>query len=91
MTEIDKKREEIRKWLEELLAIARSEGELTKYKDGVLDAKEILDYLHSQSVVIKVDRELPIITAIGEGFSAKKEQVKMLNDNFAAVESLIDE
>ncbi len=50
------KQEEIRKLLEELLAIARSEGELTKYKDGVLDAKEILDYLHSQGVVIKVKR-----------------------------------
>ena len=67
-------------------------------------AKELLDYLHSQGVVIKVDRELPTnFYHVAEGgdfeqqakrrefIAGERMKVCMTNAGYAAVEPLVKE
>ncbi len=90
MTTREEIREEIERILDELLfSPGESDDGYTYNLTGCIT--NLLNYLHSQGVVIKVDRELPIITDIGWGVSAKKEQVKMLEAGYVAVEPLIIE
>ena len=62
--------------------------------DDITD--KILSYLHSQGVVIKVDRELPQITpaeypVVPEAIVAQRTQQDMLEAGYVAVEPIIEE
>lgn len=59
-------------------------------------AKDILEYLHSQGVVLKVDTELPELDVAwedGVSYTApyKYAQGEMIKTGYVAVESLIEE
>ena len=54
-------------------------------------SKAILEYLHSQGVVLKVDKELPIVPLTAHCMGAyRRAQADMVDDGFTAVEPLIE-
>ncbi len=83
----------------------KAEREAIELQEGITDS--IINYLHSQGVVIRVDRELPLITPqeveehdtkwSSSNFVdslqefGKKKQRDMLNDGYVAIEPLIKE
>ena len=52
------KQEEIREGIKEILLPSGKESVITPYMSGIV-SQLIMEYLHSQGVVIKVERELP--------------------------------
>ena len=98
MTDIEKKREEIRENLAEVLSFSHEpdepewaemdEHKKTGYRNEALN---ILSYLHSQGVVIKVDRELPDYLMEGQVACDKPTYQEMLRRaKYVAVEPLIN-
>ena len=84
------KQEEIKKGLYQL---ARETKTSCIYGDIIED---ILNYLHSQGCVLKVDRELPNIAtcedyALCREFCHTIEQLNMLKAGYVAIEPLIKE
>lgn len=89
------KQEEIRLWLSGFLAITDSDG---VSRGGFDDADKLLEYLVSQGVVLKVDRELPgrifkdnqkYNDDYAEGYLGA--QGDMLKADYVAVEPLIQD
>lgn len=85
------RQDKIKEGVADFCRVMRAEGELRHYTPQS-DADGILEFLHSQGVVIKVDRPLPDISyhsAYPE--NEERYQQAMLEAGFIAVEPLINE
>ena len=79
--------DEIREAIAKLFVIARKEGELTKYADGIADADEALTYLDSKGCVISI----PDSPDEPDDFYYGEKGPPIIKDGMAIVKPLIKE